>query len=240
MLSLRGDIISDVTVVPRRIRFKDLKPSEKATAALSVSLRDPEKAKVTSVTVDDTRFSLRRTGEAPEKGEQYEVTFHGSPEAGRISTSVRIHTEGLDKPFFDVPVIARISGNLRYPKKLFFFKRKGEFPKKRVEISTRDGSSLRVKDIVDADKILKVTIEKNNAPVVRIAAEVADPNTKGDEIEHRLVIRTDNKSEPNAVISYRIGDGKFSKFARDNLERGAKRRRRNTETRAQNRIEVEQ
>ena len=226
ILSIAGEVISDVTVQPKRVRFKDLKPAEKATREFSIVLRDPSKVKVTSVTMEDSRFALSHKSGDPEKGAQYEIRFLGSPDAGRISTKVRIQVDGADKPFIDVPVIARISGNLRYQKKLFFTKRKGEYSPKRIKISTRDKSPLHVKKVVDADKLLNIAIEKNRTPAVQIALEVANPGAVGRDVsEHKLVVHTDNKDQSIAEISYRIGDDDVSKFMRGKRATREKRRR---------------
>ena len=67
VLTLKGEVVSDVMVQPRRIRFKELKPSEKATREVFIKLRDPNEAKVTSVTIDDSRFTLKHNGGDPDR-----------------------------------------------------------------------------------------------------------------------------------------------------------------------------
>jgi hypothetical protein len=232
-LSLEGEVISNVTIKPKRIRFGDLGKSEKASKEFWVKLRNPDKAKIDSVTIEDKNFTVSHKGDDPEKGAQYEISFNGSPDFGRISTTMRVSVQGLDKPFKNVSVVANIAGNLRYPQRLFFFKQAEGFPSKNIVISTRDGAPVTIKKMADPDGLLKLQIEKNNEPTVQIQAQVANPDIKLDQRSvHKLIIRTTDKDEPTIELTYRIGDTKISKFRGDRSERREARRQKRAGKRA--------
>jgi hypothetical protein len=219
-LSLEGEVVSDVTIKPKRIRFRDLKKSEKAFREVSITLRNPDKVKISSVTIENNDFEVLHKSSDPKKGAQYEVVFHGSAKLGIISTTMRIFVQGLEKPYRDIPVEAHISGNLRYSKKMFFFNKSEVFPSKKIVISTRDGAPVTIKKVDDPDKLLKLKIEKNSEPTVHIQAQVAKPSIKYDsKAEHKLIIQTSDKDEPTVEIAYRIGGGRPSTFRRNVLKR---------------------
>jgi hypothetical protein len=230
-LSLEGEVVSDITVTPKRIRFRDLKKTEKASAEFTITVRDPEKVKISTITIENKLFEVIPQGSGSEKTSQYEVRFHGSPSTGRITTKMRILAHGLDKPYIDVPVVARVSSNLRYSKRLFLMKRNGIFPPKNIVISTRDGASLTVKKVEDPNNLLKLTIEKNNAPTVVIQAEVINPESDhGIVTGNKLFIYTSDKDEPTIELNYKISDAEVSHIQRNtrkkknNRDRGWKKR----------------
>ncbi len=150
----------------------------------------------------------------------YEVVFIGSPSIGRVATKMRILVQGLEKPYVEVPVIARVSGNLRYSKNLHLLKRNGVFPPKNIVISTRDGAPLTVERVEDPNNLLKLTIEKNNAPTVQIRAQVANPNFENDVAAgNKLFIHTSDKDEPTIEVNYKINTSELSTIRRNPRKR---------------------
>jgi hypothetical protein len=202
---IKGKIVGELDIKPAKVVITNLKQSEKGTANLSITVNEPDRIKITSVTIKDPQFNVRQKEGTPEKGGQYEVTFNGSENMGTTAAEVVVVLEGSAKPFIEVPVLAMVFGNLSYPRNLFFRKKPDGFRPKNFVITTKDGTNLTVTKLEDPDKLLNLKITKNDAAKVAITAEVADQNAKHDQLlAHKVIVHTNDKNEPKIEIRYRI------------------------------------
>ncbi|MDJ0764943.1 MAG: hypothetical protein QNJ97_18315 [Myxococcota bacterium] len=200
-------ILVDVEVKPRVLAFRHLTKGVAGSKDFSISVREPDKINITSVSIEDPRFKLEKKSDASTDDAQYVLSFNGSDTLGRISSYVRVAYTGSDVPHVDVPVRVNILGNLRYPKSIYFSKRDGQFKPRDIIITTRSGKPVTIKAVKDPDGKLKTTINTAKGERVVVAAEVADPDTAYDRpSRHKLTILTTDKDEPELSINYTITD----------------------------------
>jgi hypothetical protein len=150
---------------------------------------------------------VKRTSGDAQADAQYEVTFSGSKELGRISSNIRIEIEGSEVPSINVPIRANVVGNLRYSKNLYFLKRDGEFKERDIVLTTRSGEPVKIKKVEDPDGKLKTTVVEAEGQRVKVTASVADPKVAYERpSRHVLYIYTTDKDEPKVEINYTISE----------------------------------
>ncbi len=203
-------IVVDVETKPRAVSFGQISKGEKSTREFSTKVNEPEKMKITSVTVEDERFELNLKNGDAAQGAKYEVAFLGSQDLGRISTKIQVTYEGNEegKPSsVQTPVRVNVVGNLRYSKNIYFLKRDGQFKSRDIVITTRSGQPIEIKSIEDPDKQLKTEITEAKGQRVSVRAEVADPEAEYKKpSRHTLTINTTDKDEPKIDVSYTISE----------------------------------
>jgi hypothetical protein len=200
-----GEIIGDLMITPHRIIFTNVKKSEKATTDILITVNEPKKIKLSSLKIRNPYFDIRQKEGTPEKGGVYEVTFNGVDTFGTTSSEIRITLEDPDKPVAKVLVSAIVSGNVSYPRKIFFQKIGDKFPPKNFTIATQDDANLTISKIEDLDNLLNLKIEGNRSSRVAINATVADQKIRHDEnFSHKIILHTDDRDEPKIEIKYRI------------------------------------
>ncbi len=205
-LSIEGEIVVDVAVKPSPLLFGERRKRDKAEKEFFVTVNEPEKIKITSVTIKDERFVVARKSKDNENDNlKYELKFLGSDKLGHISANIDIAFEGSESSSVSIPVRVHVIGDLRYSKNIYFLKRDGEFKSREVILSTRSGNSVKIKGVEDPDKQLKLEIVKAVGPRVTVRAEVADPDgTYKKPSHHKFYILTSDQDEPKAEIGYTI------------------------------------
>ena len=189
---------------PRTLSFGQLSKSETGKKDLVITVTEPDKVKITSVTVEDKRFTLRPIDKNTGK---YELTFKGSKAIERISSSVHIVYDGSDVKSMDIPIRANVVGNLRYPRNLFFLRRGGQFKPRDIAITTRSGNPIKIKSAKDPAQNLKLEITAATGQRTVVRASVASPNKNfAAPIEGTLVVKTTDKDEPELRVVYRIAE----------------------------------
>jgi len=194
-----------VAVKPRHLAFTQVGLDEEASRTLTVKVSEPEKVKITKVSVEDERFTVKLTDGSPGGDGTYEVAFAGSGETGRIATRVRIEFSGGAVPHLDVPLRGQVVGDLAYPQRLTFNKRDDKYDERDVRITSRTQQTVEILSAEDPDKNLavEVTEAKGAAGVVHATVAAADGDAKGP-IQGNLIIRTTDAREPEVKIPYGI------------------------------------
>jgi hypothetical protein len=204
-LTLEGEIVVDVAVTPRTITFGQLGKGETAVKNFAIKVTEPDKIKITSVKIEDEMFELVHKSGNPAGDSEYEVKFKGAKELTRISSRINIAFEGSDVKSMEVPVRVNIVGNLRYSKDIYFHKRGDTFEPREITINTRSGKPIKIIGVSDPDNKLKTKIIEQEGQTVKVLAEVADATANYDAPDrHKLIIKTTDKDEPEAEISYTI------------------------------------
>lgn len=204
-LILKGEVIREVDVMPRALNFGKLRRGQTGTKDLTITLKNPDKIRVTSVTIVDNSFSVRPKESEVAGKAIYEVKFIGSGKLGNKNSTVRIGLEGAHTSVMTVPVRVRISTDLNYTKNLYFVQRNGSYPSREIYFTTLSKSPVNILDVEDTGGLLKTSIlyRKGSASVLKV--EVADskavPLKRGS---HKLIITTDHKEEPRAEVSYSV------------------------------------
>lgn len=196
----------DVAVQPRRLSFGQVsKRQTDAMREFTVKVTEPDKVKITKVSVDDGRFALKLKEGEPAGDATYELVFKGSKELGRLTGKVRIEFSGSDIDHLDVPLWGQIVGDLRYPQNLVFYKDKDGFKEREVNFTSRTGEPVHLLGIKDEAKHLKVDIVSPKGKMAVIKVTVAKPDAEASKpLRGKLVVRTTDPDEPEVEMTYAI------------------------------------
>jgi hypothetical protein len=208
-LTIEGEVIADIAVTPSTLWLGEVKRGDKAIADFFVVVNEPDRVKITSVTVEDKRFKVRRKSESTDRNIQYELQFSAGSKIETVSAQVLVNSEGSGVPAVRLPVRAEVIGDLRYPKMIQFFNTGGHFAPVQLVVSSRSNKRFKIKKAEDPDKVLKLTIVEANGPNAQIRAEVADQKSihGPSSPRSRAVVYTDDKNEPKLEILYLIYKG---------------------------------
>ena len=225
-LTMRGEMLVDVSVKPASVRIRDLKPGETGSGRFELIRSENSLAVIKSLTLEDEQnFSLREVPAEELAGEDaaelgrvggsegslgtYEVSFKGAQEVGTSTTYVVVKTTGENTPEVKVRVHANVAKNLRYLKTIRFTRRKGELVARQIHISARHGPAPTIKKIEDPAGLLVLEQQDTRGSLVTIDAsvdvakwEALDPADQGKVYE--LTVLTNDAEEPKVVIEYRI------------------------------------
>jgi hypothetical protein len=211
VLDIEVEVFVDVAVKPRAISFGRIGKADKTAQELSITVAEPDKIKITSVSSDDPRFILTLKEGVPEGTAKYEVAFNGSDKIERITGKIVVKYEGSDVPSVDIPCTVTLVGDLRYPKSLYLNKREGVYEPREISLSSRSGKTVEVKRVEDEDKMLKTKIKTPKGQNAVVVVEVADPEASHNETErHILKIHTTDAEEPLVEIGYKITEKQIS------------------------------
>ncbi len=221
-LSISCDITVDVAVEPRQIVFGQIGKGETAEQGFAVTVNEPDKIKITGVTIDDEHFGLTLLEGGAGGTAKYKLTFKGGASIGRMTATVKIAYEGSTVPELAVPVRAEIVGDLVYNRSLYFNKKDDAFPQREIAFTSRSGKTVKLTKVEDAEGKLKTEIRyEDNGTKAVLVAVVADPAASyAKPTRHKLVVHTSDKDQPTVEIPYTI-----SERVRGAAMRGGKDRR---------------
>ncbi len=192
-------------VSPRVVSFGQLGKGEKATKEFTVTLNDPKKVSITSVTADEDAFQVRLRDKKAGVY-TYEVSF-ASTRIDRHAARLRIALKGAKKDTVDVPLRAEVVGNLRYSRGLYFIKRNDKFVPRDITVSSRSNDSVHIERVADRDDLLKLEIVKNDAPLVKVRASVREPDKAYTSPRRgQVVVYTSDADQPELKIMYTIAE----------------------------------
>ncbi len=214
VLSLKGKVLVDVALEPRRISFGELTRGETATRDFSVTVREDTNIRIKSVTVDHPQFRVA----ADEVPGSYAISFLGSSTIKRFRSSIKVAVEGGSVPEFSLSVSASVVGNLRFPRRIQF-SRRGEIKPRNIDFTRRDAKRVKVKRVEDLDGIFSTEIQElpPPSPDEAVAAKGKGPASSPRQVplrtrviatldveklndvgrsEHRLRIHLDDPDEP--------------------------------------------
>ena len=205
VLSIEGEVAADVVVTPQYLWLKEVKKGDKTSLEFSVTVNEPERVKVSSVTVEDKRFIIRRKSGDPKASAVYELQFLGSLKPESIATQVSVNAEGASNPTLRVPARLEIVGDLRYPKIVQFFKKDGQTNPVDVSFVSRSNKAFKIKRTEDPNNVLKLEIVESNGPNAKIRAQLADEKASlKPATRYTFTVYTDDRSEPKVEIGYMV------------------------------------
>jgi hypothetical protein len=210
-LTMQGKLLVDVRAKPASLNLNNIQPGDPASLDFAVTITDPSATKLLSIGVEDSaNFELQtRASETP--GElAYTLRFRGSKQIGSIGSRVEVRTNGANTPDLNIPIRAVVASNLRYPKRLMFNEKDGEFIPRPLRISTRDGDPPKISKVVDPAKLLEWEIGEAKGKLVVIELRVKpDAYAALPEDQRRksrtLTVHTNDRDEPRIEITYTIG-----------------------------------
>jgi hypothetical protein len=204
-LTLKGEVLVDVSVSPRHINFGQLGKKETSVKPFAIKVSNPDKIKVTDVEVDDSRFEVvfkkgDRSGDAT-----YDLKFKGSNAIERISTNLAVEFEGSDAPPARVRVRASITGDLNYTRNLYFVKKDGSFPSRDVKISSRSGRQVKILRVETSSAEVDAEIIARKGAEAKVKITVRDPSRSFKKpARGSFEIITTDKEQKKLVVRYMI------------------------------------
>ena len=205
VLTMEGEVISDVDPQPRRLSFGQVSKRAEASRELNLQVPKPDQIKITSVTVDDERFEIKLVSGEPAGTAKYQVRFKGSEALGRISGRVRVAFSGSDVTEIDIPLWGEIVGDLRYAKNLSFYKQKGTYKSRKLTFTSRTKKPVGILGVEDEGGHLKVEIVKAKGDLAELEVSVKETAQQTDKTSKgTLRVKTTDRDEPEVEISYGI------------------------------------
>jgi len=208
-LTLQGEVLVDIAVEPRAVQFGEKRKDERETKTFSVKVSEPDRVKVTSVTLQDEKhFRLTRKSGQADGSAEYEIAYLGAAKLGRIATKVVVAYQGSEASTKDMPVYAEVVGDVRArPSRLHFVKVNDKYKPRELTLTSRSGKPVEVLGFDDKGGKLKVETltPKGEKAVLRLS--VADPAAKADSKEkYELVIKVRSADSPEIAIPYTVSD----------------------------------
>lgn len=192
-------------VNPSRLNFGAFMKRQTGSRDLSVIFKDPEKVKVSSVTIEDKRFSIEPLSVDSEGTTHYKITFLGSDTADTISSRLRINLKGASTPYIDVLVQVTVMSDIVYRQSLDFRQRGGKYVPQEVRFMTRAGIPVEILGVEDTGGLLETEILEREGHRSAIKAQVANPGAvSSNRGPYKMIVSTDHEEEPELEILYRI------------------------------------
>jgi hypothetical protein len=210
ILTLKGEVITDIVVKPDYFYLGRLKKGEKAEKAFSAVSSDPEKIKILSVKIDHDRFTIDPSPDVETTG-NYTLRFKGGRELGAISTAVDIRYRSDQERHTKVPVRLEVIGDLIYTQYIRFFERDGKFPAREVTFSSGSGKPVVLKSARDPHGLLKLTIDRSDKKRPKVRAEVRNRQTSyAAPKRYEFNVRTGDRDQPEVRVGYTIAKSRHS------------------------------
>ncbi len=204
-LSLKGEIIVEVEVKPTRLNFGTLGKRQTSSRDFFVTIKNPEEVRVSSVTINDGRFSIE-PGAVDSAGRvHYLVKFLGSDKTVKISKKIKISLDGAVIPYMEILVHVNVPSDIVYRESLDFRQRGGKYTPQEVSFRTRSGTPVEILGVKDTGDLLITEILERKGHRSALKAYVANPEAVPSKRgRHRLIVTTNHQDEPELEISYRI------------------------------------
>ncbi len=194
---------------PSSISFGSVGKKETAEKDFDLTISNPDKIKVKGISATDERFEVALKEGDPAKKATYTVKFKGHDALERISGKIQIELEGSDASPVEMPVRARVVGNLKYPGAVYISKRNDEFKTREVKLESRNGEPITLLSIEDPDKNLAFKTEKKKGSEIIAVASVADPEKDySTSVRGKVIVKTDDPDEPEVSLRYTISAGR--------------------------------
>ena len=207
ILSLRGEIETDVAVKPRSIWLGQLQKRAKGSADFTVEVSDPERIKIKSVKVENKAFKVKKLEGDAAGTAKYQLAFKGGAKLGAVSSRILVEYEGADRSPLRVPVRVEVVGDLQYTKYLRFIKRNDSFRPMTIVFKSRTDKDVAIKSANDPQGLLKLTVLESKGKRPMIRAEVADPSASyRSPRRDKIVVKTSDRNERTVEIGYTIAE----------------------------------
>lgn len=193
---------------PRQLVFGQIGKGEVAEQGFAITVNEPDKIKVTAVTVDDERFGVTLLEGDPAGSAKYKLSFKGDKGLGRVTATLKIAYQGSSVPDLAVSVRAEVVGDLVYGRNLHFNKQDGAFPERDIAFTSRAGKAVKLTRIEDPDgKLVTEIRSEDGGKKAVLVARVADPAASYTKpARYKLIVHTSDKDEPTVEIPYTISE----------------------------------
>jgi hypothetical protein len=205
VLGLEGEVTVDVLAQPHSISFGEVQKGADASRELALQIAEPDRVKVTSVTVDDPRFEIiRKSGDAAGSA-SYDLRLKKPDKLGRVTAKVHVALTGADPSTLEVPITGEIVGDLRYPKMLSFRKTGDAFAPRDLTFTSRSNKPVHLLGVEDPAHVLTLDITQSKGDKAVVKVGVAKlTSVGGATVLGTLVVRTTDRDEPKIEIDYTV------------------------------------
>jgi hypothetical protein len=202
-LSVGGQVISDVTVLPRYINFRNVpKDSPREPISLEIKLREGKGLKIREVSVNNPSVLLKEL-ERTESGARYSVSLVEKVPTGRLTGKILVNTNCKKSPTVQVPVYAFVQGRVKVSPQMISFGmiRPGE-PSVRDIVLRGTGDAGFTIDRVDAtnDVITTDVLPEKEGKVYRLRVTYDPGNKTKGRVSERLTIHVAGEEEETLEV----------------------------------------
>ena len=198
VLTLKGTIATEVEVSPSRLYFGSVKKGEELSREISIKLNSKSKnLKITSVYPRSEHIEAVNVSKK-NKSRVVKVVLKKDAPIGVLRSRLIVKTNSRSKPVVNVPIFARIEGNLTLsPRDISFGLVRGPLTEpltQSVTLNNSSGESVHIKSIKSSNPSLSVQVEKSgDAKGYQINVSV-DESTTGP-FRAEITIETDNQEQ---------------------------------------------
>ena len=204
MLSMRGTVIQDVAVEPKRVFFSNVSRSalDRTEQKVTVKVREGSKAKIKNIR-SFSKFLRLEEISGDDKSKTFTVGISPEASLGEIRERVVIEVSGSKASAINVPVFATVKGDLQLqPTTLSFGILEGseEF-KRSVKLENLGERKVNITSIESNNPALNVSyteVKKGKAYVIQVNV---DPAKVSKELRASVSIKTDHPDEKNLALS---------------------------------------
>ena len=202
-LSLGGQVVAEVTVLPRYVNFRNVpRDSPREPISLEIKLREGKGLKIREVSVDNPSVLLKEL-ERKESGALYSVSLVEKVPTGRLTGKILIETNSKKSPTVQVPVYAFVEGRVKVSPQMISFGmiRPGESSVREIVMRGTGDAGFTI-DRVDAtsDGITTEVLPEEEGGGYRLSVTY-DPGkkTKG-RVSERLTIHVAGEEEETLEV----------------------------------------
>lgn len=200
VLTLSGQLWVDVEARPARLHFGTLQPGQEATRPLELKITEPDRVKISKVSVEDERFTIQPKGDG---SQSYEVAFSGSKKIGQIQARLVVdYTTPKGKDHLDVAIFCQVIGDLRYPRSVYFRKVGGTYESENLVVSSRSNEPVRILSGKDPKGRVAVKVLEVNGSRAQVELTVVEG--QGDSSRGEIELKTTDAREPIVTIPYNL------------------------------------
>jgi len=159
LLTMKGEVISDVVVEPSRVYFGDVRYGQGKNVTLSVLANDVKDFTILEA-VSDTEFVKIEEVSTNTEGKVFRVALLPEAPVGEIRSRVILKTTSKKHPTVIVPVLGKVVSELRlYPSDISFGLLEGPLNKERVEtveLVNNSNESIKIESISVENRFISV------------------------------------------------------------------------------------
>jgi len=203
-LQIQGLLKADLAVSPGNISFGEVKKGTAADREIYVVDRTGENIQITRVESSSPLLSATAAPitNKPYQGTKILVSLSPAAPLGSLEGKVTIYTTDKKHPRVEIPVAAKVVGEIEVYPSMFFFGlvKQGETPTAGITISTTGTASLKIKSIEPPRSFISTElIPVSEGREYRLTAGLGKDAPKGT-LKEKITIYTDNPDQPKIEV----------------------------------------
>ncbi|MDR4509861.1 MAG: DUF1573 domain-containing protein [Candidatus Brocadiaceae bacterium] len=195
-LTIKGNIIEEVTVEPKKINFGVIRKGEESTKELIIESIPGKEINIMKLESPNPYVKITPFNGAKHR-QSYHITVSKEDVIGRFNGVIFIYTNSDKQKKIDIPFFGEIAGDITfYPKRLFFLANlKDKHVVKKTVILTFINKDVKIKKIEIDPDVMDYTISELNEKTKKIEVKIDRVNTTG-KMTGSLNIYTNSSMQP--------------------------------------------